>query len=233
MTEKLTPETLAPRIDHTLLNAHATTDQIKRLCREAGEYNFHSVCVTPRWVPLAADILHGQTPCVCTVVGFPLGADTPRIKIAATKDAIMAGADEIDMVADLAAIIENDTRYTATEIALVARACHSMRPPVTLKVIIEAPALTEQQKITVCRIASDCRADFVKTSTGLLPTGGATPEDVKLMAENAPNCKVKAAGGIRTPDDCLKMIHAGAERIGTSSAVDIINRLAQDKTPDV
>jgi deoxyribose-phosphate aldolase len=136
----------------------------------------------------------------------------------------MAGADEIDMVADIAAIIEGDRRYLVNQFTMVLKVCRSVRPAVLLKVIIESAALTKEQKIFVCRIANECGVDFVKTSTGMNPAGGATIEDIKLMKESAPGCRVKAAGGIRTAKQTLLMLEAGAERIGTSSGVGIINQ---------
>jgi deoxyribose-phosphate aldolase len=172
---------------------------------------------------LAAEELAGSKVAVGGVVSFPLGADTTKIKVAQTKDAIFAGADEIDMVADLAAIIEGDSKYLFGQLQAVLKVCHSMRPKVLLKVIIESAALNREQKIFACQIADECGVDFVKTSTGLNPAGGATVEDVRLMKQAAPNCKVKAAGGIKTAKQALEMLEAGAQRIGTSSAVQIIN----------
>ena len=215
---------LAGCIDHTLLIATATSEQIKQLCAEAKEYGFCAVSVNPRWVSLAADRLHGSKVKVAGVVSLPLGADSTKIKVAQAREAIFAGADEIDMVADLAAIIEGDSRYLTRQLQSVLEVCRSMRPPILLKVIIESAALTRQQKIFACRIADKVGVDFIKTSTGMNPAGGATVEDVKLMKEYAPNCKIKAAGGIRTAEQALAMLEAGAERIGTSSGVQIINQ---------
>jgi deoxyribose-phosphate aldolase len=209
-------------IDHTLLEATAVKERIEQLCREAVEYNFHAVCVNPRWIPLAAELLHNTNVKVASVVSLPLGADSTKIKVAQAKDAIFAGADEIDMVADLAAIIEGDSRYLLNQIQAVLKVCRSMRPAVLLKVIIESAALNREQKIFACQVANSCRVDFIKTSTGLHPAGGATVEDVKLIKENAPSCKVKAAGGIKTAKQAVEMLQAGAERIGTSSSVKII-----------
>jgi len=154
---------------------------------------------------------------------LPLGADSTKIKVAQAREAIFAGADEIDMVADLAAIIEGDSRYLFAELQAVLGVCRSMRPPVVLKVIIESAALNNEQKIFACRIAQDVGVDFIKTSTGMNPAGGATVEDIKLMKETAPNCKIKAAGGIRTAKQAIEMLNAGADRIGTSSSVLIYN----------
>lgn len=214
---------LAQVIDQTLLAATTTSEQIRQLCREARLYGFCAVSVNPRWLSLAADELHGSGMKVGGVVSLPLGADSTKIKVAQTKEAIFDGADEIDMVADLAAIIDDDSPYLSHQIAAVLKVCRSMRPPVLLKVIIESAALTDEQKIFACQIADRCGVDFVKTSTGMNPAGGATIEDVRLMKESAPNCRVKAAGGIRTAAQALAMLEAGAERIGTSSGVKIVD----------
>jgi deoxyribose-phosphate aldolase len=214
---------LAGFIDHTLLAATATSEQINQLCREAKEYGFCAVSVNPRWVAMAADELHGSPVKVGGVVSLPLGADSTKIKTAQAKEAIFDGADEIDMVADLAAIIEGDSPYLSAQLQAVLKVCRSMRPSVLLKVIIESAALTKEQKIVACEIADKVGVDFVKTSTGMNPAGGATVEDIRLMKDSAPRCKVKAAGGIRTVNQVLEMLEAGAERIGTSSGVQIIN----------
>ncbi len=216
---------LAGCIDHTLLDATATAEQIKQLCEQAKNYGFYSVCVNPRWVALAAEELHGCKVAVCSVISFPLGADSTKSKVAAAKDVIFAGADEIDMVADLAAIIEGDSRYLSNQLQAVLKVCRSMRPKVCLKVIIESAALNNEQKIFACRIAEECRVDFIKTSTGLHPAGGASIEDVKLIKETAPKCKIKAAGGIRTLKQATELLEAGAQRLGTSSGIQIINEL--------
>ena len=215
---------LAGCIDHTLLAATATSEQIKQLCRQAKEYGFCAVSINPRWIPLAAEELHGSKVKVGGVVSLPLGADTTKIKIAQAQNAILDGADEIDMAADLAAIIEGDSIYLSNQLQAVLKVCHSMRPKVLLKVIIESAALTDDQKIFACRTADIAGVDFVKTSTGMNPAGGATIEDIKLMKETAPNCKIKAAGGIRTAKQALDMLEAGADRIGTSSGIQIIEQ---------
>lgn len=216
---------LAGCIDHTLLSATATGDDISKLCEEAKSYGFAAVSINPRWVRVAAELLHGSKVAVGGVVSLPFGADSTKIKAAQAKDVIFAGADEVDMVADLAAIIEGDSKYLSEQLRAVRKVCHSMKPKVLLKVIIESAALTKEQKIFACQIADKCGVDFVKTSTGFNPAGGATVEDVKLMKEAAPNCKIKAAGGIRTAKQVLEMLEAGAERIGTSTGVQIINEL--------
>jgi deoxyribose-phosphate aldolase len=214
---------LADCIDHTLLSATAANEQIKQLCQQAKSYGFCAVFVNPRWVALAAEELHGCKTGIGSVVGFPLGADSTKIKVAQADDCIFAGADEIDMVADLAAIIEGDAKYLSNQLLAVLKVCRSMRPAVCLKFIIEAAVLSRKQKIFACQIADKCGVDFVKTSTGMNPAGGATIEDVKLMKEYAPHCKIKASGGIRTAKQALEMLKAGADRIGTSSGVEIIN----------
>jgi len=215
---------LAYTIDHTLLAATTTAEQIKNLCTEAEDYGFCAVSLNPRWVSLAAELLHGSKVAVGGVVSLPLGADVTKIKVAQAREAIFNGADEIDMVADLASIIEGDKRYLSDQLKAVAKVCHDMRPKLLLKVIIESAALTVEQKIFVCRIADNCGVDFVKTSTGMNPAGGATIEDIKLMKQYAPNCKVKAAGGIRTAKQALEMLQAGADRIGTSSGIQIVEQ---------
>ena len=218
---------LAGYIDHTLLEATATKEQIEQLCQDAIDFSFHTICVNPRWVPLVAERLHHTKVKVGSVVSLPLGADSTKIKVAQAKDAIFAGADEIDMVADLAAIIEGDSRYLSNQLQAVLKVCRSMKPAVVLKVIIESAALTREQKIFACQIADRFRVDFIKTSTGLHPAGGATVEDVKLIKEAAPSCKVKAAGGIKTAKQALEMLEAGAKRIGTSSGVQIIKEFKE------
>ena len=224
------PETkaeLAKYIDHTFLIATATEPDIRRVCDEAVKYGFWSVCFLPRWIPVAADILHGKGVKVDGVAGFPFGGDSTKIKAAQAEDVIMAGADEVDIVADLASIVEGDRRYFAGELKAVLEVCRSMRPAVPLKVIIESAALTREQKIFACQVAQDVGVDFIKTSTGLHPAGGATVEDVKLMVETAPKCKIKAAGGIRTAQQALDMIAAGASRIGASASVRIIEEFRE------
>lgn len=214
---------LAGCIDHTLLKATTTSEQIRQLCEEARTYGFHAVSVNPRWVGLAAQQLHGSNVAVGGVVSLPLGADSTKIKAAQAKEAIFAGADEIDMVADLAAIIEGDSPYLSNQLQAILKLCRSFKPAVLLKVIIESSALSRDQKIFACRLADKCGVDFVKTSTGMNPAGGAAVEDIKLMKEYAPNCKIKAAGGIRTAMQAIEMLDAGADRIGTSAGVQIIN----------
>jgi deoxyribose-phosphate aldolase len=226
---KMSDAELAACIDHTLLAATATKEQVERLCEEVKTFGFHAVCVNGRWVPLAAEMLAASKVAVGGVVSLPLGADSTKIKVAQAKDAIFAGADEIDMVADLAAIIEADSKYLSKQLAAVLKVCRSMRPAVVLKVIIESAALTTDQKVFACRIAEQVGVDFIKTSTGMHPAGGATVEDVKLIKETAPKCRIKAAGGIKTAAQALEMLAAGAERIGTSSGVKIIDQFRAEE----
>jgi len=221
--KQISEKELAGCIDHTLLDASATKERIEQLCEEAKSHGFHTVCVNPRWLALAAERLHNTKVKVGGVVSLPLGGDTTKIKVAQAKEAIFAGADEIDMVADLAAIIAGDTKYLQTQLSGVLKICRSMRPAVVLKVIIESAALNNEQKIFACQVAERCGVDFIKTSTGMNPAGGATVEDIKLMKETAPKCRIKAAGGIKTAKQALEMLAAGAERIGTSAGVQIIN----------
>jgi len=215
---------LAGAIDHSLLVPTATREDIERLCDEAMEFGFYAICVNSRWISIAADRLHHSGVKVATVVGFPLGAESTQIKVAQAKDAIFEGADEIDMVADLAALVEGDSKYLLGQLRSVVKVCKAMRPPVVLKVIIESAALTTDQKLFACRVAEMAGLDFIKTSTGFHPAGGATADDVKLLKAEAPLCKVKASGGIKTASQAIEMLDAGADRIGTSSGVEIIRQ---------
>ena len=211
---------IARLIDHTLLRPEATREGILQLCSEAREYNFASVCVNGYWVPLAASQLAGSQVKVCTVVGFPLGATSTESKVGETEAALRAGAQEIDMVQNIGALLGDDDRAVEEEIALVAAASH--RHGAILKVILETSLLTDDQKMVACRLAQMAGADFVKTSTGF-SSSGATVHDVELMRRTVgPTMGVKASGGIRTLDDALKMLAAGATRIGASASVKIV-----------
>ena len=204
-------------IDHTLLKAVATKDDIVRLCNEAKAADFMSVCVNPAFVPLAKELLDGSEVLVCTVIGFPLGANTIAIKQAETMDAVSNGADEIDMVINIGKAKEHDYDYILEEIKAVVDAAQGK----LVKVIIETCYLTDEEKVEVCKMAAIAGAQFVKTSTGF-GTGGATVHDVELMrASILPEMSVKASGGIKTPEDLNKMVAAGASRIGTSSGKDL------------
>jgi deoxyribose-phosphate aldolase len=221
----MTGREIAGYIDHTLLKAEATKVEVLRLCDEAQTHGFHAVCVNGRWLSLVADRLHDTAVKTAGVVSLPLGADTTAIKVAQAREAIRNGADEIDMVADLAAIIEPDESYLSHQLRSVLAVCREMRPPVLMKVIIESAALTHEQKVFACQVAQEAGVDFIKTSTGMHPAGGAAVEDIQLIRETAPRCKVKAAGGIKTAEQALAMLHAGADRIGTSSGVQIVSEL--------
>jgi deoxyribose-phosphate aldolase len=211
---------LTSMIDHTLLKPEATTAQIELLCDEARRFGFASVCVNPTHVRLCARLLRGSPVRVCTVVGFPLGANLPDVKAFETQQAIRDGATEIDMVINIGALKDKNTHLVAHDIAAVVSAAHASGALV--KVIIEAALLTDEDKVTACRLAKDAKADYVKTSTGLGP-GGATEHDVALMRQTVgPEMGVKAAGGIRILEDAQKMIEAGATRLGTSASVKIV-----------
>lgn len=211
-------------IDHTLLKANATEAEIIKLCDEAKKYQFMSVCVNPANVSLAKSELENTDVLVCTVIGFPLGANTKEIKVAETIDAINNGADEIDIVINIAKAKEHDYDYIYQEIKEI---CEVARGKI-VKVIIETCYLTDEEKREVCKAAARAGANFVKTSTGF-GTSGATVEDVKLMRESIlSEMSVKASGGIRTYEDVKKMIAAGANRIGTSSGVTIINQAKEE-----
>ena len=205
-------------IDHTLLKAFATSDEIRKLCEEAKKYNFKSVCVNPVNVALAKECLEGSDVLVCTVIGFPLGANTKEIKAFETIDAIKNGADEVDMVINIGKAKEHNYKYIEDEIKMVVAASAGK----TTKVIIETCYLNDEEKINCCLAAKNAKATFVKTSTGF-GTSGATASDVRLMRETVgPDMGVKASGGIRNLDDLKLMVENGATRIGASSGVAIM-----------
>jgi deoxyribose-phosphate aldolase len=215
---------LARYIDHTLLKQQSTRDQIIQLCAEAKEYHFASVCVNPTHVPLCAELLQNSDVKVCTVIGFPLGANTTATKVFETADAIQNGAQEIDMVINIGALKSGDTTLVSNDIAAIAETAHN--GSAILKVIIETCLLTDEEKITACQLAKQAGADFVKTSTGF-STAGATVEDVALMRKTVgPEIGVKAAGGVRNLEDAKKMIAAGATRLGASAGVQIMQGLS-------
>jgi deoxyribose-phosphate aldolase len=207
---------IAKYIDHTVLKAFATKQDIEKLCAEAKEYNFASVCVNPVWVSYAAQLLKGSGVDVCTVIGFPLGANDSAIKAQEAALAIKQGAGEVDMVINIGALKGGDLAAVKADIVAVREASKG----VILKVIIETSYLTDEEKVAVCKICGQVGADFVKTSTGFSDKG-ATEQDVKLMAQ-ASGIKVKASGGIKTKEDALKMMEAGASRLGTSSGIKIV-----------
>lgn len=212
-------------LDHTALKANCVKADIDNLISEALEYNFASVCVNPTWVKYATEKLKGSEVKVCTVIGFPLGATTTSTKVFETKDAIENGATEIDMVVNIGELIDGNYSYVENEISAIKQACQA----ITLKVIIETCLLTDEQKKKVCQLILNAGADFVKTSTGF-STGGATVEDISLFKSVVgSNCQIKASGGIRNLADAKMMIDAGANRIGTSGSVAIVNGLENNK----
>ena len=210
-------------IDHTLLKADATTEDIVKLCLEAKKYQFMSVCVNPFFVPVCKALLRATPIKVCTVIGFPLGASMPKVKAFEAAQAVREGADEVDMVINVAMAKEKNFDYISEEVAMVRAAIPGT---VVLKVILECCYLDKRTMVKAAGAARDGGADFVKTSTGF-SSGGATVEDVRLMRGHVdPRVKVKAAGGIRTADAFLDMVRAGAERIGCSAGVAIVEELA-------
>lgn len=213
---------LCSMVDHTLLKQTATWDQIKALCDEAMEFGTASVCIPPCYVKQAHDYVQGKLT-ICTVVGFPNGNMTTNAKEFETLEALANGAEEIDMVINIGMLRAGNTDYVANEIRRLKEACGRR----ILKVIIETCLLTEEEKKTMCRIVTDCGADFIKTSTGF-STGGATPEDIKLFAENvAPNVRIKAACGIATLEDAENFVKLGATRLGTSRVLKLVREKEQ------
>ena len=205
-------------IDHTLLKPEATKEQITKLCQEARQYDFASVCVNTCYVPLAKQLLAGSDVKVCCVVGFPLGAMDTVSKAFEAKTAVENGAQEVDMVINIGALKDKDYDYVTKDIAAVVEASK----PAIVKVIIEACLLTDEEKVEACKCSMNAKAEFVKTSTGF-STHGATPEDVALMKKTVGDvCKVKAAGGVRSYNDAMKMIEAGADRLGCSAGIKVI-----------
>lgn len=208
-------------IDHTILKANATREQVEKLCDEAAEHEFASVCVNSCWVPLCAERLAGTGVNVCTVIGFPLGAVSTAGKAAEAAAAVADGADELDMVINVGWLVAGEDDLVRDDIAAVVAAAKGR----CVKVIIETCLLDDEQKARACELSVEAGATFVKTSTGF-STGGATVHDVALMAKTvAGRCKVKASGGIHTAAEAQAMIDAGADRIGTSSGIAIVSGL--------
>ncbi len=211
-------ENMAAYIDHTLLKPEATKKDIIKLCREALEHQFYSVCINPFYVPVAVKELAGSTVKVCGVVGFPLGANTTTVKACETAEAVQAGADEIDMVINIGALKSGDREYVLNDITAVVESARGR----TVKVIIETGLLTDKEKVLACRLAKEAGARMVKTSTGLGP-GAATVNDIMLMRETVgPEIGIKASAGVRNAKTAREMIGAGASRIGTSSGIRIV-----------
>jgi deoxyribose-phosphate aldolase len=210
---------MAPCIDHTLLKAEATAGQVQSLCREAIDSKFASVCINPSYVSLAAKLLAGSGVRVCTVIGFPLGATTTAVKVAETNEAIVNGAEEVDMVINVGALKSGEIDLVKSDIAKVVSAAAGKA---AVKVIIETCFLSDTEKVMACKLSKEAGADFVKTSTGF-GSGGATVEDIRLMRETVgPEMGIKASGGIRDVETAKAMIGAGATRLGTSNSIAII-----------
>ena len=212
---------IAQMIDHSLLKPEVTEEEIKRLCGEGKKYGFASVCVNPIWVSFCVDLLKGASVKICTVSGFPLGANKPEVKAKEAEIAIKEGADEVDMVANIGALRAGDFKLVEEDIKAVRNAIGNDK---ILKVIIETAVLTDLEKIKATEIIIDCGADFVKTSTGF-GYSGATVEDVKLLKRVVGDkIRIKASGGIRDYATALELIKAGATRIGTSAGVQIVEQ---------
>jgi deoxyribose-phosphate aldolase len=220
---------VASYIDHTLLKPDATETEIDRLCAEAAEWRFATVCVNPTWVARAARRLKGTGVGVCSVVGFPLGATTPDVKQFEARRAIFDGAAEIDMVLNVGALKSGDVRLVSDDIRMVVGACDPCG--VISKVILETALLTDEEKVTACTLAKAAGADFVKTSTGFGP-GGATAADIALMRRIVgEDMGVKAAGGVRDLEQMKAMVAAGATRIGASAGVRIVKESRGEQAP--
>lgn len=226
---------LARCIDHTLLKPEATAAQIDQLCDEAIEHNFFAVCVNPMWVARSwarldrlrrtgDDAAH---PAVCSVVGFPLGASTTVNKAAESREAVLAGASEIDMVIAIGALLAGDLEYVRRDIAAVVDATRGANSSALVKVILETRALTDAQIIAACGAAAAAGADFVKSSTGFHAAGGATVEHIRLMRSHAGNMRVKASGGIRDLATAMAMIEAGADRLGLSAGIAVLRSMTE------
>ena len=225
MTVSLTRAELAKYMDHTLLKADAAAEQIDRVVEEAKRYGTASVCVNGYWVPRVAAALKGTDVKTCAVIGFPLGAMSTETKAWETADAVRAGADEIDMVINIGELKAGNDEVVRNDIAAVAQAAHE--GGAHLKVIIECCLLTDEEKVRASRLTVEGGADFVKTSTGF-STHGATVEDVRLMRETVgPDFGVKAAGGIHSAEEAFAMIEAGANRLGVSASVAILEEVAE------
>lgn len=217
-------DNIAQYIDHTVLAADAVTADIEKICKEAIDYNFKTVCIQPYWVPYAKEQLKGSEVGITTVIGFPLGANTSEIKALEAKQAIKDGATEVDMVINIGALKAEDYETILNDIQAVVDA---VAREAVVKVIIETALLTKAEKVRASELSKKAGADFVKTSTGF-STGGATIEDIKLMrATVGPDMGVKASGGVRDYNDAVAMIEAGATRIGASSGIAIVEGAAE------
>ena len=212
---------LASMIDHTILKPEAGKEQVETICREAREYGFASVCVNSSYVPLCAELLRDTEVKVCTVIGFPLGAMSTAAKAAEARQAILDGAEELDMVIHIGMLKDGNNEYVEQDIHSVVE---EARGKAAVKVIIETCLLSEEEKIRACLLAKKAGADYVKTSTGF-STGGATAEDIAMKKTVGKDMKVKASGGIRTREKAEEMRKAGADRIGTSSGIRIVEEM--------
>ncbi|MEG0855455.1 MAG: deoxyribose-phosphate aldolase [Terrisporobacter sp.] len=211
-------QNIANMIDHTVLKAFSTKEDVIKVCKEAKEYGFFSVCINPTHIELAKKELEGSNVKVCTVIGFPLGANTSEVKAFETKDAIKKGAHEVDMVINIGALKDKNYELVYEDIKAVVDAANKQA---LVKVIIETCYLTDEEKKIACELSVKAGTDYVKTSTGFA-TGGSTPEDIKLMRNVVgANIGVKASGGVRTTDDAIKVMEAGASRIGASASISI------------
>ena len=211
-------QNIANMIDHTVLKAFSTREDVIKVCNEAKEHGFFSVCINPTHIELAKKELEGSNVKVCTVIGFPLGANTSEVKAFETKDAISKGAHEVDMVINIGALKDKNYDLVYNDIKAVVDAANK---EALVKVIIETCYLTDEEKKIACELSVKAGADYVKTSTGF-GTGGSTPKDIKLMRDVVgPTVGVKASGGVRTTEDAIKVIDAGASRIGASSSISI------------
>ena len=222
-------QTVAGIIDHTLLKSEATAEQIVRLCEEAAGYNFAAVCVNPWWIGLAVSVLQGTPVKIATTIGFPLGANHTTVKRFEAAEAVRLGAQELDMVMNIGALKSGDRQGVLNDMLAVAQVAHANGAIV--KVIIESPLLTLEEKILACQLSLSAKANFVKTATGFF--GSATPDDVSLMrGVVGDHAGVKASGGIRTAANATSMIAAGANRLGASAGVSIVRELgAPEFTP--
>lgn len=211
-------QNIANMIDHTVLKAFSSKEDVIKVCKEAKEHGFFSVCINPTHIELAKQELEGSKVKVCTVIGFPLGANTSEVKAFETKDSIAKGAHEVDMVINIGALKDKNYDLVYKDIKAVVDAANK---EALVKVIIETCYLTDEEKKIACELSVKAGADYVKTSTGF-GTGGSTPEDIKLMRDVVgPNVGVKASGGVRTTEDAIKVIDAGASRIGASASISI------------
>lgn len=215
-------QSVAGVIDHTLLKSEASREQITKLSEEAIQYGFAAVCVNPSWISLVASLVHGTAVKVATTIGFPLGANSTNVKRFETAEAIRLGALEVDMVMNIGALKSGERRLVQNEIAAVVEIAHAQGAIV--KVILETPLLTLEEKILSCELSLAARADFVKTATGFM--GSATVDDIALMrGVVGERARVKASGGIRTAAAAVAMLEAGADRLGASSSVNIVKEL--------